>query len=392
MTPTMDRLVQFSEDHELFRGSFRKWIEREITPFHDEWERAGQVPRSVWSSAGEQGFLCPFLPEEYGGVGADFLYSVVQIEELGRARATGLQLSLHNDIVAPYLWHFGTEEQKRRYLPRCASGEIVLAIAMTEPGTGSDLAAVQTTAILDGDEYVVNGSKTFISCGQTCDLVVVVCKTDPKAEPPHSGISLLLVEADTPGFSRGRNLEKVGLKAQDTSEMAFEECRVPVGNLLGGVEGLGFKQLMRDLQQERITVAIGAQEAAEAALGEALEYSYERRAFGREIAKFQHNAFKLAEMATKVELGRCFVDRLILEHMAGKDVVKETSMAKYWITDMCGEVVDDAVQLHGGYGYMLEYPIAKMYRDTRVNRIFAGSNEIMKLIISRALGKERVGR
>jgi acyl-CoA dehydrogenase len=384
----MDRLVQFTEEHELFRRSFRKWIETEIVPHHADWEKAGQVPRSLWTRAGARGFLCPFLPEDLGGVGADFLYSVVQIEELSRARATGFQLSLHNDIVAPYLWHFGTEEQKRRFLPRCASGEIVLAIAMSEPGAGSDLAAISTTAIRDGDHYVVNGQKTFVSCGQTCDLVVVVCKTNPKSDPPHAGISLLLVETTTPGFSRGRNLEKVGLKAQDTSELAFEDCRVPAENLLGGAEGLGFKQLMRDLQQERLSVAISAQETAAAALREALKYTRERTAFGRPIGQFQHNAFKLAEMATKVELGRTFVDRLIVEHMAGKDVVKEVSMAKYWLTDMCGEVVDDAVQLHGGYGYMLEYPIARMYRDVRVNRIFAGTNEIMKLIISRRLAQE----
>lgn len=384
----MDRLVRFSPEHELFRTSFRKWIEKELVPHHDEWEKVGQIPREVWSSAGKQGFLCPFLPEEYGGVGADFLYSVIQIEELSRARVTGLQLSLHNDIVAPYIWHFGTEEQKRAFLPKCASGEIVLAIAMTEPGAGSDLAGISTTAIRDGDHYVVNGQKTFISCGQTCDLVVTVCKTDPKSNPPHAGMSLLLIDTNTPGFSRGRNLEKVGLKAQDTSEMSFSDCRVPVQNLLGGVEGRGFKQLMRDLQQERLTVVIGAQETAAAALREALRFANERQAFGRPIGHFQHNAFKLAEMATKVEIGRAFVDRLILEHMSGKDVVKEMSMAKYWITDMCGQVVDDAVQLHGGYGYMLEYPVARMYRDVRVNRIFAGSNEIMKLIISRKLTAE----
>ena len=382
----MDRSLTFTEEHEMFRASFRKWLDKEVLPHHESWEEEGKIPRELWNAAGEQGFLCPWLPEEYGGLGADFLYSVILIEEAAHVRATGIQFSLHSDIIAPYLYAFGTEEQKQRWLPRCVSGETVLAIAMTEPNTGSDLAAVRTTAIKNGTGYIVNGQKTFISNGQNGDLVVVAAKTNPEAQPAHSGISLLLIEADREGFSRGRNLEKVGLHAQDTSEMAFADCHVPVENLLGEGEGQGFYQLMTELQQERLCVAIGAQAGAEAALGLAIDYSREREAFGRPIARFQHNAFKLAEMATKVEIGRTFVDKLILDHVAGKNVVKEVSMAKYWITDMLCEVVDDAVQLHGGYGYMMEYPIAKMYQDARVQRIFAGTNEVMKLIISRQLG------
>ncbi len=381
----MSRLVQFKEEHELLRDSFRKWLEKEVVPFHDQWEKAGITPRSIWNRAGEQGFLCPFLPEELGGVGADFLYSVVMVEESARARVTGLSLSLHNDIVAPYIAAFGSPEQKKKYLPKCASGEIVLAVAMTEPNTGSDLAAIQTTAVKDGDHYVINGQKTFISSGQHCDLIVVAAKTNTKANPPHAGVSLILVEANTPGFKRGRNLEKVGLHAQDTSEMSFDDCRVPVSNILG-TEGGGFYILMKELQQERLICAAGAQAGCEAALREAVKYTQERQVFGKPLSKFQNTQFKLAEMATKVEIGRTFVDKLIVDHMAGRNIVKEVSMAKYWITDTLCEIVDDAVQMHGGYGYMLEYPIGKMYQDSRVQRIFAGSNEIMKVIIAKQMG------
>ncbi|MEW6775954.1 MAG: acyl-CoA dehydrogenase family protein [Bdellovibrionota bacterium] len=381
----MDRLIQFKEEHQVFRETFRKWLEKEVVPHHEKWEKEGKVPHSLWEQAGAQGFLCPWLPEEYGGSGGDFLYSVIEIEEIAKARATGLSFSLHNDVVAPYIFHFGTPEQKKKYLPKCASGECVLAVAMTEPNTGSDLASIRTTAVKDGDHYVINGQKTFISNGQNCDLVVTVAKTNPKANPPHAGVSLILVETGTPGFKRGRKLEKVGLHAQDTSELSYEDCRVPVTNLLGQ-EGAGFYQLMKELQQERLVVSLGAQSGAEVALGEAMKYAKQREAFGKPISKFQHNAFKLAEMATKVAIGRTFVDRLLVDHVAGKNVVTEVSMAKYWITDMLCEVVDDAVQLHGGYGYMLEYPIGKMYQDSRVQRIFAGTNEIMKLIISRQMG------
>lgn len=381
----MPRLVQFKEEHELLRESFRKWLQKEVVPFHDQWEKAGIAPREIWNSAGKNGFLCPWLPEEYGGVGADFLYSIVMTEECAAARVTALSLSLHNDIVGPYIFRSGTPEQKKKYLPKCASGEIVLAVAMTEPNTGSDLASIQTTAVRDGDHYIINGQKTFISSGQHCDLIVVAAKTNPKANPPHAGISLILVEASTPGFKRGRNLEKVGLHAQDTSEMSFEDCRVPVTNILG-TEGSGFYILMKELQQERLMVCAGAQAGAEVALKESLKYAQERQVFGKPLSKFQHSQFKLAEMATKVEIGRTFVDKLIVDHMAGKNIVKEVSMAKWWITDMLCQVVDDGVQLHGGYGYMLEYPIAKMYQDARVQRIFAGSNEIMKVIIAKQMG------
>ncbi len=382
----MERLLRFSEEHEIFRNSFRSWLEKEVVPFHDQWEKARLVPRSIWKRAGELGFLGPTIPEEYGGAGGDFLYSVIETEEIERVHATGLGgIPLQNDIISPYIREHGTEEQKQRYLPGCASGDTILAVAMTEPNAGSDLAAIQCTALKDGDHYVINGQKTFISNGQHCDLIVVVAKTDPRATPAHAGISLVLVDATNPGFKRGRNLEKVGLHAQDTSEMFFEDCRVPRSALLGTEEGRGFYQLMHELQQERLICAVGAQAAAELALKESVKYSCERRAFGKRIADFQHNSFKLAEMATQVELGRCFVDRLVTEHMQGKPLLSEVSMAKYWITDMLCRVVDDGVQLHGGYGYMLEYPIGKMYQDVRVQRIFAGSNEIMKLIIARQL-------
>lgn len=374
----------FREEHHFFRRQVRKFCETELMPNREAWEREGIVPRKLWRKAGELGFLCPWVPQEYGGVGADFLYSVVVMEEVARAGGCGFAASLHSDIVAPYLLRLGTEEQKRRWLPGCVSGEIITAIAMSEPGTGSDLAAVQTTAIDQGDHYLLNGSKTFISNGILSDLVVVVAKTDPKADPPHKGISLLLVERDMEGFKRGRNLEKMGLWAQDTAELSFQDVRVPKENLLGQ-EGQGFIYLMQNLQQERLVVAIEAVASMERALEITLDYTKSRVAFGRPISKFQHSQFKLAEMQTKATIARVFVDRLIEEHMQGKDLISEISMAKWWTTDMLGEVVDEGVQLHGGYGYMLEYPISKFYLDARATRIYAGSNEIMKLIIARKM-------
>jgi acyl-CoA dehydrogenase len=380
----MERTL-FREEHDLFRRNVRAWVEKEVIPFHDQWEEANIVPRELWKSAGDKGFLCCWMGEEWGGPGADFLYSTIVTEELARGGASGVAFSLHSDIVVPYLHSFGTDDQKRRWLPRCATGELIGAVAMTEPSTGSDLAAISTTAIRDGDAYVLNGQKTFISNGHLCDLVVVAAKTDPKANPPHGGVSLLVVEANTPGFQKGRLLKKIGMKAQDTAEMYFEDCRVPAKNLLGD-EGAGFYYLMQKLQQERLIVGIGCQTAAEAVLENTLAYCRERTAFGKPIAKFQNTQFKLAEMATEIEIGRHFLDRLLADHVAGKDVLKETCMSKWWHSDLLKRVTDQCLQFFGGYGYMVEYPISKAFLDARVQSIFAGTNEIMKIVIAKQMG------
>jgi acyl-CoA dehydrogenase len=313
---------------------------------------------------------------------AAFLYSTVVIEEVGRLGLTGIGFSLHSDIVAPYILHYGSEAQKQHYLPKLVSGEMVTAIAMTEPGAGSDLQGVKTTALLDGDEYVINGSKTFITNGFLADLVVVVAKTDPKAGA--KGTSLFLVEANTPGFSRGKRLEKVGMKAQDTSELFFQDVRVPKENLLGQA-GMGFAYLMQELPQERLTVGIGALSSAEAALQWTLDYTRDRKAFGKAVADFQNTRFKLAEMATEIQIGRVFLDRCLELHLQGKLDVPAAAMLKYWSTDLQCKVLDECVQLHGGYGYMWEYPVARAWADARVQRIYAGTNEIMKEIIARSL-------
>jgi acyl-CoA dehydrogenase len=380
----MERTL-FREEHDLFRRNVRAWVEREVVPFHGQWEEANIVPRELWRSAGAQGFLCCWLGEEWGGPGADFLYSAIVTEELARAGASGVAFALHSDIVVPYVHSFGTDEQKRRWLPRCATGELITAVAMTEPSTGSDLAAIRTTAIKDGDAYVLNGQKTFISNGHLCDLVVVAAKTDPKADPPHSGVSLFVVEADTPGFQRGRLLKKIGMKAQDTAEMYFENCRVPAKNLLGQ-EGAGFYYLMQKLQQERLIVGIGCQMAAESVLEFTRTYTLERTAFGKPIGKFQNSQFKMAEMATEVEIGRHFLDRLLSDHVAGKEVLKETCMSKWWHSDLLKRVTDQCLQFFGGYGYMEEYPISKAFLDARIQSIFAGTNEIMKVVIAKQMG------
>jgi acyl-CoA dehydrogenase len=375
----------FSEEHDLFRRSFRQFIDREIKPNQERWNRDGIVDREAWRSAGKQGFLCPWLGEEYGGPGGDFLHSIVIMEELAYAYESGFALSLHSDIVVPYLHSFGSEEQKKRWLPGCASGDTVTAIAMTEPGTGSDLAALQTTAVRDGDEYVLNGAKTFISNGLLCDLCIVAAKTDPDPDNAHRGITLFVVDADSKGFNKGKKLAKMGMASQDTAELFFEDCRVPANNRLGP-EGSGFIALMNKLQQERLCVAVGAQAAAEQVLVDTIAYVKERKAFGRPISKFQNTRFKLAECATKVEVGRAFLDRLLAEHVAGKHLVKECSMAKLWQTEMLNEVVDECLQFFGGYGYMLEYPVTRAYMDARVQRIYAGTNEIMKIIIAKQMG------
>ena len=375
----------YTQEHQIFRESIRRYFEREVTPHVEEWEKAGIVPKSVWRDFGSQGFLCPWLPEAYGGVGADLLYSLISMEEGAKTRFSGFLFFLHSDIIVPYLESFGSEGQKRRWLPGCASGDIITAIAMTEPGTGSDLAAIRTTAVRDGDHYVINGQKTFISNGINCGLVIVVAKTDPAAKPAHAGFSLIVVEDGTPGFEKGRNLEKIGFHSQDTAEMAFTDCRVPAENLLGQ-EGRGFYFLMKKLQQERLVAAIGAQVMAEDALRLTIDFAKTREAFGKPIGRFQYLAFELAKLATDVELGRTFMESLILDHMEGREIVQKVSMAKYWIAEMLNRVVERGVQFHGGYGYMEEYPIARLFRDARVYTIFAGTSEIMLLIISRGLG------
>jgi acyl-CoA dehydrogenase len=375
----------FREEHELFRQSFRQFIDREVKPHQERWNRDGTVDRETWRKAGRAGFLCTWLDESLGGPGGDFLHAVLVMEELARAYESGFAMSLHSDIIVPYIHAFGNDDQKRRWLPGCASGQFVTAIAMTEPGTGSDLAGVKTTAVRDGDHYVLRGAKTFISNGLLCDLCIVVAKTDPDQAKAHRGISLFVVEDGTPGFIKGKKLAKMGMASQDTCELAFDDCRIPAANRLGE-EGAGFIQLMTKLQQERLVVAIAAQASAEQILADTIDYCKQREAFGRPISKFQNTQFKLAECATKVEVGRAFIDKVISEHAAGKYLVKECSMAKLWQTEMLGEVVDTCLQFFGGYGYMLEYPITRAYMDARVQRIYAGTNEIMKVIIAKQLG------
>jgi acyl-CoA dehydrogenase len=375
----------YADEHELYRRSFREFLAREVKPHQERWMDAGIVDRDAWRKAGAGGFLCPWLPEAFGGPGGDFLHSCIVIEELASIYESGFAMSLHSDIVVPYLSSFGDDAQRRRWLPGCASGELVTAIAMTEPGVGSDLAALTTTAVRDGDHYVLDGAKTFISNGILCDLCIVAAKTDPDPKNAHRGISLLVVEAGTPGFHKGKRLKKMGMASQDTSELYFEGCRVPVANRLGE-EGAGFGMLMRNLQQERLVVAVGAQASAERVLADTIAYTQERHAFGKPIAKFQNTQFQLVDCATQIEVGRAFVDRLVAEHVRGTPLVKECSMAKLWQTEMLSKVVDTCLQFFGGYGYMLEYPIARAYMDARVQRIFAGTNEIMKVIIAKQLG------
>ncbi|MEK6455640.1 acyl-CoA dehydrogenase family protein [Caldifermentibacillus hisashii] len=376
--------LYLTEEHEIFRQALRKFLEKEAVPNYEQWEKNKEVPRSFWKKLGEQGYLCPQVEEKYGGLGTDFGYAVVMNEEMERVGTGMVGISLHNDIVIPYIEAYGTEEQKQRWLPGALTGDIITAIGMTEPGAGSDLASIQTTAIRDGDDYIINGEKTFITNGYSTDLVVLVCKTDPKATPPHRGISLFVVEAGTPGFKKGKKLRKIGQHANDTSELIFEDVRVPRTNLLGE-EGKGFYYLMEKLQQERLLVAIQCMASAEKMLELTIDYVKQRQAFGTTISNFQNTQFKIAEMATELQMGRTFVDRLILEHMKGKSIVTEVSMAKWWVSDLAKKIAGECMQLHGGYGYMEEYEIARRYRDIAVTSIYAGSNEIMKQIIAKNL-------
>ncbi|WP_426306405.1 acyl-CoA dehydrogenase family protein [Acidovorax facilis] len=378
----------FQPDHQAFANSFRRFIEKEVTPHHAAWEDQGYVAREVWSQAGANGFLCMSLPEEYGGAGADKLYSVAQMEELARAGTTGIGFGLHSEIVAPYVLHYGTEAQKQKYLPQMASGAVVGAIAMSEPAAGSDLQGIKTTAIksADGSHYVLNGSKTFITNGWHADLVIVVAKTDPAAGA--KGTSLLLVERGMPGFEKGQRLKKMGMKAQDTSELFFNDVQVPVDNLLGGpaMEGRGFICLMEQLPWERLQIAITAVAAAQAAIDWTLDYVKQRKVFGQSVASFQNTRHTLAELQTQVQVARVFVDKCCELIVRDQLDTETASMAKYWTTDLQCKVMDECVQLFGGYGYMWEYPITRAYADARVQRIYGGTNEIMKEVIARAMG------
>jgi alkylation response protein AidB-like acyl-CoA dehydrogenase len=377
----LSRRTAFSQEHDLFRDSVRRFLDKEIVPHIDRWEEEGIVDRDLWTKCGEAGLLCPTVPEEYGGPGLDFGFNAVIDEELGYAGSTA-GITLHSDIVADYIVAYGSEEQKRHWLPRMVSGETATAIAMTEPGAGSDLQGVRTTARRDGNHYVVNGSKTYITNGQHADLVIVVAKTDPTLGA--KGVSLILIEADREGFARGRNLDKIGFHSQDTSELFFNDVRVPITNCLGA-EGMGFAYLMNQLPQERLSIACAAQAAAQRAFDEAVKFTKERKAFGKTVFDFQNTRFTLADLATKLQVGWAHLDWALKRHLDGALTAAEASAAKLWHTELQWEACDLSLQLHGGAGYMNEYLIARLWRDARVTRIFGGTNEIMKEVIGRSI-------
>lgn len=374
----------FNDEHAMFRQAVRQFIAQEVTPYHAAWETAGQVPRDLWRKAGDAGFLCLAVPEAYGGLGEpDFRYNLILTEEFMAALATGPGFSLHTDVVTPYLLNYANEEQKQRWLPQMITGETITAIAMTEPNAGSDLAGIQTTAVPHNDHYILNGQKTFITNGILNDLVIVAAKTDPTTR--HAGLTLLVVERGMEGYTRGRNLEKMGWHAQDTAELFFDNVRVPFANRLGE-EGAGFIYLVQNLPQERLSIAAAAVAQAQAALDMTIRYAQERTAFGRPIGKFQNSRFKLAEMKTELEIAWVFLDRCVLAHNAGELTAVDAAMAKWWTTELNKRVIDQCLQLHGGYGYMKEYPIAWLYTEMRWQTIGGGSTEIMKDLIGRAMG------
>jgi alkylation response protein AidB-like acyl-CoA dehydrogenase len=374
----------FTGEHDAFRDMVRAFIAKEITPYHEQWERDGIVSRDVWRAAGKAGLLGIDIEEKYGGGGQpDYRFYVILNEELARAGASGPMFQLHNDMIGPYLDRLCTPEQRERWLPGYCSGELITAIAMSEPGAGSDLQGIRSTAVRSADHYVLNGQKTFISNGQLADLVIVVARTDPAAG--HRGISLLVAERGMPGFTRGRNLDKLGLHAQDTSELSFADVEVPAANLLGE-EGGGFVALMQNLPRERVTIGVTSLAIAEQALADTLAYVKSRKAFGQPVGTFQHSKFALAEMATEIAVAREFTDRAIMEHCAGRLTTEEASMVKWWNSELCKRVTDRCVQLHGGYGYMREYPVARAWADARVQSIYGGTTEIQKEIIGRGLG------
>ena len=381
------RRTLYEDDHEAFREAFRSFVDKEIVPHHERWETDGIVPRALFTTAGAAGFLGMDIPEEYGGGGVkDFRFNAVESEELMRsgAAAAGLGLTLHNDIVLPYFLAYCNAEQRERWLPGIASGELITGIAMTEPGIGSDLASMSTTATRDGDHYVVNGAKTFITNGINADLMITAVKTDPSQK--HKGMSLLVLERGMEGFERGRNLDKLGQHAQDTAELSFSDVKVPVGNLLGAEEGKGFTQLVSNLPQERLSIGVAAVAAARTALNHTLDYVKERKAFGQPIGSFQNSRFVLAELDTEIDLAEHYTDDCVRALNAGELTAVDASKAKYWCTELQGKVVDRCLQLHGGYGYMNEYPIARAYADARITRIYGGTTEIMKEVIGRGLG------
>ena len=379
--PSRPRTV-FTPEHEMFREQFRRFVEREIAPHHRDWERAGIVPREVWTKAGAQGFLCTMMDPEYGGAGGDFGHAAIIIEELARVNASGVAFQLHSDIVVPYIAAYASEARKRDWLPKMASGEIIGAIAMTEPGMGSDLKAVRTRAVRDGEHWVINGAKTFISSGQNAGLVIVVCKTDPEAG--RRGVSLIAVEEGTPGFTKGRKLEKIGMHAQDTSELFFEDVRVPLDNLVGDENG-GFRHLMHQLPQERLVIAVRAATSMETMLEKTIAYTKERQVFGHSVFDFQVHRFKLAQAKAEIAMFRVYVDDCIARHMKGELSGEEAAAAKLLGTEMQNRLLDDFLQMHGGYGYMAEYEIGRAWADARVGRIYGGSSEVMREIIARTL-------
>jgi len=372
----------FREDHEMLRETIRRFLERECIPRQAEWDKAGRVDRETWLKAGREGLLCTTLDPEWGGAGGDFGHAAVIVEEIARSGVSGLGFGLHSDVVAPYIARLGTPAQKQQWLPRCASGEVMLAIAMSEPGAGSDLKAIRTTARREGDEYVINGAKTFISNGLNCDLVVVVAKTEP--ELGAKGVSLILVEADRPGFRKGRKLDKMGQEAADTAELFFDDVRVPVSNVLGE-ENKGFAYLMQELAQERLVIALGAAAKMEAMLQETIRYTKERVVFGKPLFDFQNTRFKLAEIKVRTTAVRMMVDQYLAEHLQRKLTVEEAAIAKLFSTEELSKALDELLQLYGGYGYMMEYPITRAYVDTRVFRIYGGTSEVMKELIARNL-------
>ena len=378
-------ILKFTEQHEAYRKRLRAFLQKELVPHIDTWENDHLTPKSVWHKMGAAGFLCPWIANEYGGMGADFLHSLVVNEELVRTNYTGLMVYLHSDIIVPYIDTFGTEAQKKKYLPGCVSGDIIMAVAMTEPDSGSDLASLSTTAVEEGDEIVLNGSKTFISIGHSCDLVILAAK-DPAVDNPHMAISLYLVEDGTPGFKRGNKIEKMGMHGSDTAELYFNNCRIPWENRLGE-KGQGFAMLMQKLQQERLIVALQSIWSAEFAVEWAIEHCRTIDQNGNRLSKSQAVQFALAEMASEVTIGKTFVHKLVADHMEKRDIVKETSMAKYWTSDLAKRITGRILELIGAEGARKSCPISRTWRDVQVNSIFAGTNEIMKTIIAKQLLK-----